>query len=672
MNRLSKYLYLAGWMLILNLTLIGCNGGDNNTSSSATGGASSLGNISFSAKRPLNPYTVQQFVTPLTVIPAATPDTTSISGSDFYTVSMEQTAQYDFGLREMDGSEFHDAYGNPLRTTVWGYRVNGLSTGYLGPSIEARSTLPANTVKPGRPVVVKFINNLRASNGALLTRHILNVDPTLDDASRGEIRVVTHLHGGHTAAGFDGNPEFWFTNNPNAAANGEGGPAGNTVTYTYDNDQLGTTLWYHDHAMGITRLNVYVGLAAFYLLRDDQEDSQNLPKGAYEIPLVIQDKSFNDDGSLDYAATPLLNPSNRLPMVDVNGQPILTSGPEFFGNTIVVNGKVWPKLEVEPRKYRFRVLNGSDSRFYHLWLELPGGAPLPANTVTQVGNDGGLLPAPVAIGNSSAHGLLLSLAERADLVIDFSKFPLGTKITMRNDANGPYPGGDAPDPKTTGKIMQFQVTKPLAATDTSAATGVRPITHLGAPDTTRVIDLQELRDDYGINFDPANEGTMAFRHLLLLNGALFSDPVTETPKLNTVEDWIIVNGTVDMHPIHLHLVNFEILEKGTVTGYVPADPASGIPASFSALNPDTDAAGLTPANPLFDPNYTVSDNERGLKDTVKVPPGAVDANGDPSPSLPRGYVRIRAKFDRLGTYMYHCHILSHEDNAMMRPFTVIP
>ncbi len=667
MDKMSRFLATSGGTLLLLLSLFGCNGDTTNITQ--------VKQETKSTKRPLNPYLLQQFANPLPILPTATPDTTKVPGSDFYTISAEQTTQYDFGLRDTDGNELRDANRNPLRSTVWGYKANGLSTGYLGATIEARSTLASNTVTPGKQVVVKYINNLRDETGKLLTKHLLYVDPTLDGANKGEpqVRMVPHLHGGHVAAEFDGNPNFWFSNNPNAAANGIGGPAGNSVTYTYDTNQLAASLWFHDHAMGLTRLNVYSGLSAFYLLRDDFEDAQNLPKGAYEIPLVIQDKRFSDDGSLDYAAYPLLNPSTHLPMFDKDGNQILTSGPEFFGNTIVVNGKVWPKLEVEPRKYRFRFLNASDSRFYHIWLELPGGVALPADAITQIGNDGGLLPAPVAIANSSANGLLLALAERADVIIDFSSFPIGTKITMRNDANGPFPGGDPVDPKTTGKIMQFSVTKPLAGSDTSAASASRPVIHFPAPVNTRVLDLQELTDYYGLNFDPAGEGTMFFRHLLLINGSLFGDPITETPRLNSVEDWIIINGTVDMHPMHLHLVSFEVIEKGTVSGYVPADPGARTLATYGALNPDTDANGNTlTGNPAaFDMSYTVTDNERGFKDVVMVPPGAVDAAGNPSPSVPRGYVRIRAKFDRLGTYMIHCHILSHEDNDMMRPFTVV-
>ncbi|KAA0889828.1 multicopper oxidase family protein [Oryzomonas rubra] len=653
------YLYYRSILLAgCALAMWGCNGDTTNISTlSASSGS----------KSPLNPLMLQQFATPLPIIPAATADTTSVAGSDFYVVKAQQSADYDFGLRNSDGSELKNPYtGKPVRSTVWGYSVNGLSAGYLGPTIEARSTLDTS----GRKVVVKYINDLRDAAGNLLTKHLLYVDPTLDGTNNGEpeIRIVPHLHGGHTQSGFDGNPLYWFTNNPNAPANGMGGPAGNTVTYTYDNDQLGTTLWYHDHAMGITRLNVYAGLAAFYILRDNYEDSLNLPKGNYEIPLVIQDKSFYEDGSIAYPTTPLLDPYTHLPIIGANGKPVLSSLPEFFGNTITVNGKVWPKLEVEPRRYRFRLLNGSDSRFYNLWIELPGGSPLPAGMITQIGNEGGLLPKPATVGDTEDNGILLALAERADLIIDFSKVPPGTKITMRNNANGPYPGGNPPDPKTTGKIMQFTVTKPLSGTDTSAATASRPHTPLAAADNVRIVDLQELRDIFGINYDPAGEGTLFYRHLLLLNGNLFSDPITEKPVLNTVEDWIIVNGTVDMHPMHLHLVGFEVVEKGTLTGYIPA--ALGLPPRYAALNKDTDPAGRTPLDPEFDRNYTVTGNETGLKDTVKVPPGGLDPNGDPDPNN-RGYVRIRAKFDRLGIYMWHCHILSHEDNDMMRPFEVV-
>jgi spore coat protein A len=617
----------------------------------------------------LNPLALQQFVTPLPIIPAATPDTTTVPGSDFYTVVAEQTSSYDFGLRKKDGSEFiNPATGAPIRTTAWGYTTNGIKAGYLGATIEARSTLAGES---GKPVVVKFTNNLKDAAGKLLTKHLLTVDPTLGGASNGEpeIRIVTHLHGGHVAPESDGHPEAWITNDPNAATGlpadpVSGRPArpnGNTVTYTYDNSQIANHLWYHDHAMGITRLNVYAGLAANYFLRDSIEDGLNLPKGAYEIPLVIQDKSFNEDGSLHYDSNALLNPDGS--QQTVAGKPVFTSNPEFFGNVITVNGKAWPKLDVEPRKYRFRMVNGSDSRFYNIWLERSDGLPIPAGAITQIGNDGGLLPAAVTIGDSPGNALLFALAERADVIIDFSQFPAGTSITVRNDAHTPYPDGGDVNPSTTGKIMQFKITKPLAGADTSVVPATpRVLTPFGAPANTRLVDLQETEEDTAFVFDPFS-GSIAKRLKILLNGLPFDAPITENILLNNVEDWYIINNTVDMHPMHVHMVHFEVIEKGSILpgAYTPANGLGGMPTvAAGGFRPSTNPDGTSadPASP-----YTLQPQERGHKDTVRVPP-----TGELIGS--QGYVRIRAKFDRIGTYMWHCHILAHEDHEMMRPFRV--
>ena len=627
----------------------------------------------------LNPLALQQFAAPLPIIPVATPDTTTVPGSEYYTVIAEQTSGYDFGLRTKDGSEFiNPATGAPIRTTVWGYTTNGIKAGYLGATIEARSTLSGET--GGKPVQVKYTNNLKDATGNLLTKHLLTVDPTVVGAMGGamgndpEIRIVTHLHGGHVDAASDGHPNAWITNDP-AGMTGlpadpiSGRPArpdGNTVTYTYDNSQIANHLWYHDHAMGITRLNVYAGLAANYLLRDSVEDSLNVPKGAYEIPLVIQDKSFNEDGSLHYDSNALLNPDGTQQMVD--GKTVFTSNPEFFGNVITVNGKAWPKLDVEPRKYRFRILNGSDSRFYNMWLERSDGLPIPAGAITQIGNDGGFLPAAVNnIGDGPGNGLLLALAERADVIIDFTKFPAGTSITVRNDAHTPYPNGDDVNPSTTGRIMQFTISKILVGIDTTVVPATpRVLTPYGNPNNTRFVDLQETEEDSAFVFDPYS-GAIAKRLMILLNGLPFDAPITENILLNDVEDWVIINNTVDMHPMHLHLVHFEVVEKGSIApgAYMPADGSDVL----HPIMPTVAAGGLRPSvNPdgtAADPYspYTLQPQEYGHKDTVRVPP-ADELIGS------QGYVKIRAKFDRIGTYMWHCHILAHEDHEMMRPFRV--
>lgn len=619
----------------------------------------------------LNPLALQQFANPLPLIPVATPDTTTDPSVEAYTVVAEQTSGYDFGLRKKDGSEFIDpATGAPIRTTVWGYTTNGIKAGYLGATVEARSTLAGET---GKPVQVTYINNLKDGSGNLLAKHLLTVDPTLEGADNGEpeVRIVTHLHGGHVLPEFDGHPEAWITNNPNyagapATATEPARPAGNKVTYTYKNDQVANHLWYHDHAMGITRLNVYAGLAANYLLRDSVEDNLNLPKGAYEIPLVIQDKSFNQDGSLHYDANPLLKPDGT-PYLDAAGNPVNSSNPEFFGNVITVNGKAWPLLNVEPRKYRFRVLNGSDSRFYNMWLERSDGGAIPAGAITQIGNDGGLMPEAIEIGTSKDKGLLMALAERADLIIDFSKFPAGTSITIRNDAPTPFPGGSDVDPATTGRVMQFKISKPLAAPDTSDPIPANPRVSAPLALTTivpRFVDLQETEQDTALVYDPIT-GSFSKRLKILLNGLIFDAPVTETPQLNSVEDWIIINNTEDAHPMHLHLVHFEVIEKGSILpgSYTPADGLGAMPVvAPGGLRPNINPDG-SPADP--DSPYKLQPNEAGRKDTVRVPP-ADGLLGS------QGYVKIRAKFDTLGTYMWHCHILAHEDNAMMRPFTVIP
>ena len=625
----------------------------------------------------LNPLALQQFATDLPIIPVAGPDQArSTATTDYYTVTAEQTENYDFGLRKKDGTNLiNPVSGAPIRTTVWGYTLNGVKAGYLGASIEARSTLDPG----GKKVQVKYVNDLKNSGGMLLTKHLLTIDPTLDGANMGEpeIRIVTHLHGGHVAPEFDGHPLAWVTNDPNAttglpadAVSGRPArPDGNSLTYTYDNDQLATQLWFHDHAMGLTRLNVYAGLAANYLLRDDHEDSLNLPKGAYEIPLVIQDKSFNEDGSLHYDSNPLLKATGEQE-TDAAGNPVYTSKPEFFGNVIVVNGKAWPKLDVEPRKYRFRMLNGSDSRFYNMWLEArdANGASvaIPADAITQIGSEGGLLPNKVAdIGQTQDKGLLLATGERADVIVDFSKFPVNTSITLRNDAATPFPNGDPVASTTTGRIMQFKITKPLAGADTSVipATPRVPVP-LGAPTApTRYVDLQELMEDTALVYDPIT-GASLQRLKLLLNGLTFSAPITEKPTLNSVEEWVIINNTPDMHPMHLHLVAFEVIEKGSVAPGTYTAGAGGIMPSVTlgGLRPDTNPDG-TPADP-GNSHYTVKNHERGWKETIRVPPADEAINS-------QGYVRIRAKFDRLGTYMWHCHILAHEEHEMMRPFTVV-
>lgn len=517
-------------------------------------------------------------------------------GSTSYVVSMSQFTQ--------------KLHRDLPPTSVWGY--NGT---YPGATFEVRKDQPVN---------VQWVNNLPAP-------HFLPIDPTLNWANPGglgvgaPIPVVPHLHGGFTPPQFDGLPENWWTHG--FAYTGQGFV---TDTYTYDNNQEATTLWYHDHVMGITRLNVFAGLAGFFLVRDDTEDALNLPGGAYEIPLVIQDRMFNADGSLLYPVTAI--PGTH---------PIWI--PEFFGDTALVNGKVFPYLEVEPRKYRFRILNGSNARFYNLWFENPQKSLIPFN---QIGTDGGLLNAPVALTK-----LLIAPGERADVVFDFSRMKKGTVLTLKNNAKAPFPGGRG---GAIPAIMQFRVNLSLSGTDTSVLpANLRPtgaITALtptpGAP--TRWLPLEEVPDP--VTGEPLEA---------LIDGKHFADgpidsghPLSSTVAGNT-EVWELINLTGDAHPIHVHLVQFQIRnrQKLDAGAYLAAKGPVGSPA-------------IDPAPYLNGPVVPPAANELlARKDTVISMPGEV--------------TRIIATFNvPSGTalpaeYVVHCHILEHEDNEMMRKYRVV-
>jgi spore coat protein A, manganese oxidase len=496
-------------------------------------------------------------------------------------ISMTQFSQ-DLGLRDkVTGLKIGSD------TTVWGY--NG---SYPGPTIETRT---------GRKISVKYINNLP-------TTHLLPIDHTLHGAmGNPDVRNVVHLHGGHTPPESDGFPEAWFT-------------PGNSVVFKYPNSQQATTLWYHDHALGITRLNITAGLSGVYLIRDEIEDKLKLPRGRFEIPLIIQDRSFNTDGSLFYPPRGQLLPNGQ---PDPQVPPVWQ--PEFFGDTILVNGMVWPFLNVEPKNYRFRILNNSGSRFYR--LKLSSG-----QSFFQIGTDGGLLPEPVPINQ-----LLLAPAERADVILNFSDFK-GQVITLTNDAPTPFPdGGDPNDPNinpNTAQVMQFRVGKFHAEDGDSRSLPktLRPIKRIPEASAVKIRDLT-LNENLSAADNPIESllGTTVPLH--------WSDPITEAPKLGTTEIWRLTNLTGDAHPIHLHLVQFQILDRQALL----LDPVTGDPTPV----PDPSAPRVPPAP-----------NEAGWKDTVRVDMGTV--------------TRIIARFDMPGKYVWHCHILEHEDNDMMRPYQIVP
>jgi bilirubin oxidase len=587
------------------------------------------------------------------------------------------------------------------RTTVWSY----------GSLTDAHTfTYPAFTIEAQaqRRVRVKWVNQLVDADGNYLP-HLLPVDQTLHWANppggvrgrdmhgldpesyRGPVPIVTHLHGHHSTDESDGYPEAWYLpaakNIPRGLATsgtwydhfrrkfgatwgGDWEPG--SATFVYANDQRATTLWYHDHSLGMTRVNVYAGPAGFYLIRGGPDD---LPPGVlpgpapavgdapgtsyYEIPIVIQDRSFHANGSLFY-------PDNRaffeglktgqlkipfVPQFACTGPSDVPPiwNPEFFGNMMVVNGRTWPYLDVQQRRYRFRFLNGCDSRFLILTLGRDG---LP---FWQIGGDGGFLSAPARLDH-----LLLGPAERADVIIDFSGVPVGTEIVLLNVGpdepfGGGVPGVDfaSSDPQTTGLVMQFRV-GPAASRDASTppeALALPSREPLARATVTRALSINELESTtvlvgghpgHGrrthqppkIRLDCDDPDAAPFGPTQALLGTLtgagegnplrWSYPVTENPALGDTEVWEIHNFTEDAHPIHIHMVQFEIIEREDGSGAIRG------PESW----------------------------ETGTKDTVVAFPGEI--------------TRVKAVFDRAGQFVWHCHILEHEDNEMMRPYSVGP
>ena len=593
---------------------------------------------------PLDPLTQPKFVNPLPN-PLAEGFIFEPTAGNRYDISVEQFVQ-SLGLRD-------PATGAPLSTTVWGYGSKGQPATYTGRSF---------VVQRDQQIQVRYTNDLVDAEGDPLP-HLLPIDSTLHWADpleqghvegpyTGPVPIVTHLHGGHTASDSDGLPDAWFT--PDFEHTGE---LFNEI-YTYDNDQQAATLWYHDHALGITRLNVYAGLAGFYIVRDDvdtglPDNPKGLPAGPYEIPIVIQDRMFNvvdkdDDGTNDsielfYPTAPALP-----------GEPDPSVQPEFFGDTILVNGQAWPVLDVEPRKYRFRLLNGSDSRFYNMWINAGAADTLKPDgsgpQFVQVGTDNGLLYAPVPLTQ-----LTLGPGERADVVVDFSGWQ-GQTLIVRNNAQSPFPKGMTANPRTTGQIMAFRVSVPLsAAPDVPLAPTLRDapvaptVEQVGTVDRTRKLPLFEGVNSYG-RLEPmlgvAEPTTDVGR--FEVNGTLsWDDVITENPMVGDTEVWEIYNSTADAHPIHLHLVSFQTLGRQKFTATVVPKPMGD------------DATGGTLAKiSLKGKQKAPALNEIGWKDTVIMYPGEV--------------TRIVANFDREGAYVWHCHILSHEDHEMMRPYHVGP
>jgi FtsP/CotA-like multicopper oxidase with cupredoxin domain len=713
----------------------------------------------------LDPILIPKYVTHLVIPPVMKQTASGPDQTDDYAISVRQFKQQILPS------------GFPA-TKVWGYGPEADPTPTVAPDPNSQFNYPSYTIETtaDRRVNVRWINGLMDTKGNFLP-HLLPVDQTLHWANpsqdclhgsgtdcmgknperyRGPVPMVPHVHGAHVDQHSDGYSEAWWLpaakNIPAGYAlsgrlfddaTGTNPGTRGYADYSYRNDQPATTLWFHDHSLGMTRNNVYAGPAGFWLIRGGQYDGAvnafnqqpavlpgpapvagqgllelNTPGNATrrairEIPLVIQDRSFNADGSLFYPGDRAFFEGLQKSQLQIKFLPDPSSdvppiwNPETFFNTMVVNGTTWPKLNVAQARYRFRLLNGSNARMVNLALFVvnPNTNEINRNREIpfyQIGSDQGFLPRVVRIRtgeqialhpgagepapNPNANdptALLMGLAERADVIVDFSGLPDGTVVRMINTApDSPFGGfpADPSDPGTTGQVMQFVVKAALTgakgSTDGKTTAPVKLKLHaeqpLSIPTATRLVSLNEdgglkvcvkvdqdggfvldadgnlLQIDCGSSdagpFGPTaalagtvvdaagkalrwtdTTGASQAKNLKLMNGTTVTVNVTENPKLGEVEEWQIYNFTEDAHPVHLHLVRFEVISRTLVDG--------------------------SPS-----PNGNRHPWERGRKDVVIAYPGEITT--------------VRAKFDIDGLYMWHCHILEHEDNEMMRPMVV--
>ncbi len=568
--------------------------------------------------------------------------------------------------------------GEMLPTPIFGYGDRRGPT-WPGRTFEVKSASAGGHLE----TEVQWKNQLDAR------AHLLPVDTSLhwayalhgyEDysiASHG-VPTVTHLHGGHSDFQFDGNPEFFYS--PDLGLGEVVGPqwanvpGGFTNRFLYDNDVPAGNLWYHDHALGITRLNVYAGLAGFYFVRDELDTGKadnplGLPAFPYEMALAIQDRMFGADGQLFYPGFP----GDPFWEDFITGEgladdevPQPSALAEFFGDHMVVNGIIWPRANVERRHYRLRLLNGTDSRFLVVRFRVAASststdlvgasAPLP---FWVIGSDQGLASAAV-----QTDTLVFEPGGRYDVVIDFSQVPPGSRVIMENlGGDAPFGGdyGDALAPedffpdRQTDRIMAFDVVLP----DSGVPDGFDPnaIAAYGgnAEPVTRVrrVALFEGKDEYGRlqpllgTAEPEPDSTGA-----IVTGAIaWHSPTTERPGLDTTEIWEIYNATGDAHPVHLHLVNFEVLDRAPFTADVVEQPVlqhNGTTGNGFRLE-NIVVGGVLPARAGY--------VENAPKDMVT--------------ALPEEVTRIKATFDKPGRYVWHCHSLSHEDHEMMRVLDVV-
>jgi FtsP/CotA-like multicopper oxidase with cupredoxin domain len=717
------------------------------------------GNLT-AAQTPLPGKKIPQFVQPLPLLGGTGFEV--LTGTNLI-ISMEE-----FDAKILPPGTF--APGVQPFTRVWGYTsstnpVLGARETYLGPVIVAQRNVPTQ---------ITWVNNLGAVASTGLTFWKNATDQTLHWAdplngeanagamnsimtpgqppaypwnlnypapwSSGAIPAAVHLHGGEVPPQLDGGPDAWFTSD--GAYHGHGyysksGAASNAAIYKYPNTQEAAMIWFHDHLLGATRLNVYAGLAGAYALVDP---NLTLPTGLTAtglvgpsgpeplIPLVIQDRMFDTTGQLYFPA--------GVPFTPNPDHPYWV--PEFVGDTIVVNGKAWPYLSVEPRRYRFLFINGSNARTYEMFfVNSATGATGPA--IWQIGTDGGYLDAPVKIDPNAAtlNKLTMQPGERADVIVDFGGLPAGTRLILRNTGRTPYPKGAAPNGSTLGQIIQIRVDKPLTGVDASfnPATGGairgagQQIVRLVNPATgtlavtaqkTRALTLNEVMGmPVTVNGIAYPGGPLE----ILLNNSKWDgvrpdmqvrsdfteftvNGVTtyysETPNEGDTEVWEIVNLTADAHPIHTHLTQFQIISRQNfnASNYTKAYAAAFTGGGFDYMTKLPFPAGVfMPAYgpPLgYGPSVASGNKYGGNPDITPflqgkaIPPAANEAGWkDTIMALPGQVTRIAIRYAPTDVtagvsgafpfnpngghgYVWHCHIIDHEDNEMMRPLAVNP
>lgn len=618
-----------------------------------------------------------------------------------------------------------------LGTYVWGYKVGGAPQNYPGVTVEAQK---------GTGTSVTYTNNLGTATIPPILQRYITVDQTLmwanplgllaNDPARfgpysGPQPVVPHLHGGEVRSDSDGGPDEWWTPGGEGvlstpvAAGGIRGPGYYKNVFDYPNAQEAATIWFHDHALGATRTNVYAGIAAFWFIRDQFDTGTvgtglNLPAGPQEIEIAFQDRQFDTTGQWFF---PDGHPDSGL-----NGPPGNPTIhpfwiPEFFGDVIVVNGRSWPYLQVEPRRYRFHLLGGSNARVYEIRVDdttVPA-TPTAGPPIYVIGTDGGLLDAPAITASTPTNRLLIAPGERYDVIIDFAAFN-GKTLTIMNTANAPFPGGAiVPDPLGTAELMQFRVNLPIVGTDTSfnpAAGGATLRGGSGQPpaivrlangtgginpavtlNKKRQLVLREVQGPGGplevlVNNTRINgirEGTVT---PIPSSSRVGVNWLTELPQIGSTEEWEIINMTGDAHPIHLHMIQFQVMNRQVYNdiAYTPVYEAHfpvgavidgyGPPLNYNHVNVD----GAIGGNPSISSFLTgvvqpPLPQENGWKDTVLTYPGEVTriiARWAPQNVAVNGVTPGQNLFAFDPTYgpgyVWHCHIIDHEDNEMMRPY----